>query len=80
MTEPTLKYEPATIYDFICSLNDIEKAKEDFQVSLLRAFSNGVKVNKEVPHEYLYKARKVVEMIEEYNEEIRKNIEEREGN
>ena len=80
MDEHNLKYEPASIYGFICSLNDIEKAKEDFQVSLLRAFSSGVKVNKEVPHEYLYRAHKVVEMIEEYNEEILKNIEEREGN
>lgn len=79
MNEDSLEYKPATIYDFICALNSIDKAKEDFQVSLLRAFSKGVQINNEVPHEYIYKAHKIIELIDEYNEQIRKDIAEKEG-
>ena len=81
MNEERLNYKPATIYDFISVLTDVEKSKQDLQLVLLEAFSNGVKIEKEVPYECMYKAHMTAALTREYSEQIRRNIENnKEGN
>lgn len=81
MNEERLSYKPATIYDLISVLTDVEKSKQDLQLALLEAFSNRVKIEKGVSYDCIYKAHMIAALTKEYSEQIRKDTEDKkEGN